>query len=241
MLQAFVKENVMNSKEFSNFYSDYVNSLNKFNLDITYKCPLECPLCSRQHVGGKEKIKRSREMTLDEFKLVLSKSKNISLCGQISDPIYHSDFKQIMELISNNPQKTFSIHTNGTRKKTHWWKQIYKLSHKNVSWIFGLDGNDQETANIYRVNTRYDEVLDAMKLGASMGVNVTWQFIVFKHNEHQIEEAKQLAAENGIVFQILKSNRWEHEDILGNNSIEKPSENMVSTTVKEIKINFVRS
>jgi MoaA/NifB/PqqE/SkfB family radical SAM enzyme len=229
----------MNSKEFSIFYSDYVNSLNKFNLDITYKCPLECPLCCRQYIGGKEKIKRSREMTLDEFKLVMSKSKSISLCGQISDPIYHSNFDQIMELISNNPQKSFSIHTNGTRKKPQWWKDMYELSHRNVSWIFGLDGTNQETANKYRINTRYEEVFNAMKLGSSMGVNVTWQFIVFKHNEHQIEEAKQLAAENGIVFRILKSNRWEREDILEENNIEKPSDDMVSTTVKEIKINFV--
>jgi MoaA/NifB/PqqE/SkfB family radical SAM enzyme len=239
MHPAFAKENVMNSKDFSNFYSDYVNSLNKFNLDITYKCPIECPLCSRQDTGGKAKIKRSREMTLEEFNLVINKSNSISLCGQISDPIYHSKFQKIMEIISKHKSKLVSIHTNGTRKTSAWWKIMYELSHKNVSWVFGLDGADQETANIYRVNTRYDEVLEAMKLGASMGVNIIWQFIVFKHNEHQIETAKQIALENGICFQILKSNRWDNIEMLETKGIQKPPEIWTSNTPKEIKINFV--
>jgi MoaA/NifB/PqqE/SkfB family radical SAM enzyme len=225
----------MNAKEFSVFYSDYVKSVGKFNLDITNKCPLECPLCLRQ--TNKSRVRESTEMTIDELQIIVNVAKSISFCGQISDPIYHTDFLHIMQIVSQNPHKVFSIHTNGTRKKPEWWNNVYSLSHKNVSWVFGLDGTDQETANIYRVNTRYDEVMDVMKLGASMGVKIVWQFIVFKHNEHQIERAKKIAEENNINFQILKSNRW---DIMENISIEKPSEEWISNTAKEIKINIVR-
>jgi len=230
----------MNPKEFASFYADYINSVDKFNLDITYKCPLECPFCVRQLEGGKERIKESGEMTMTELKMVISKARHISFCGQISDPIYHSKFDQVMKLVSENPHKSFSINTNGTRKKPEWWKKMYSLSHKNVSWIFGLDGADQEAANIYRVNTRFDEVLEAMKLGASMGVAVVWQFIVFKHNEHQIELAKQIAKDNGIDLQILKSNRWHLIEIMKDNGIEPPSDKWISRTAKEEKI-FINS
>jgi MoaA/NifB/PqqE/SkfB family radical SAM enzyme len=226
----------MNSKEFSEFYSDYINSACKFNLDITYKCPLECPFCVRQLEGGKERIKKAGEITLSEMKMIIDKATSISFCGQISDPIYHTKFEHIMKLVSKNPHKSFSINTNGTRKKPAWWKKMYSLSHKNVSWVFGLDGADQETANIYRVNTRFEEVLEAMKLGASMGIRIVWQFIVFKHNEHQIEDAKKIADEFGIELQILKSNRWHLVDIMKEKNIQKPSEQWVTTNAKQAKI-----
>jgi hypothetical protein len=40
-----------------------------------------------------------------------------------------------------------------------------------------------------------------------------WKFIVFKHNEHQIEEAKKLSIEMGFeVFNIVASERFEHRE-----------------------------
>jgi hypothetical protein len=39
-----------------------------------------------------------------------------------------------------------------------------------------------------------------------------WSFIVFNFNQHQVEEAKQLAKEIGITFEIVKSHRWDGPD-----------------------------
>ena len=223
----------MNNKEFSQFYSDYVNTSDKFNLDITYICPLKCPFCIRQLPGGKERIKNSSDITINNFVKILKKSNHISFCGQISDPIYHKDFISIMKLVSENKHKSFSFNTNGTRKSVNWWKTVFSMSHKNVTWIFGLDGTDQETANKYRINTRFDEVLNIMKLGSSMNVNIIWQFIVFKHNQHQIELAKKLALENSIKFEILKSNRWQHKELMKKHNIEPPSEEWISNRTEQ--------
>jgi molybdenum cofactor biosynthesis enzyme MoaA len=149
------------------------------------------------------------DITINEYRKIVSFCDNIRLCGQLSDPIYHKNFHDLLAYANKHPHKKFSIHTNGTRKKLDWWNKCFEISTFNVRWIFGLDGTDQETANIYRVNTRFDEVFNVMKLGASLGVNIIWQFIVFKHNEHQIEQARQMAKENNITLELVASDRWD--------------------------------
>jgi len=206
----------MTNNEFAIFYKSYVDITKKrsCNVDITYRCPLECPFCQRQREGAKQKISNSSDITFEDYNKLLSYFKNFNLCGQISDPIYHKNFLEILDLSRNTKQTSFTIHTNGTRKKLSWWKPAFEKTDSRFIWIFGLDGTDQETANIYRVNTRYDEVLEVMKLGAALGKIIHWQFIVFKHNEHQIEEARKIAKENNIQLIILKSSRWEEHKIV---------------------------
>ena len=76
---------------FYNMYLDYVNMQAKksINVDFGNKCLLQCVRCMRQLPGGKKKVKASRDMSFDDFKKVAKSFKRLSLCGQISDPIYH--------------------------------------------------------------------------------------------------------------------------------------------------------
>jgi len=198
----------MNNSDFIPLYKKLVDSATAINVDITYRCPLLCPFCFRQRAPAKQVIKESTDIELHEFEKILTQCHDISMCGQISDPIYHDGFIDILNLINKHPNKHFEIHTNGTRKKVDWWKKAFALTKTNTSWTFGLDGTDQETANIYRINTNFDEVMDVMKLGVSMNCTINWLFIVFRHNEHQIELAKQIAKENKINLNILESDRW---------------------------------
>ena len=225
--------------EFLTLYKDYVDTAKAINLDITTICPLQCPLCDRETIG-KDRIKLGSDMSLQTFEMILNSMNKIDLCGQIADPIYHKNFMDMMKMINlpKNRNKKIIISTNGTRKKLHWWEEVFKLSHPNVFWSFGLDGTDQETANIYRVNTRYEEVLEVMKLGSSMSVNIEWKFIVFKHNEHQIDTLLKLGKEHKINIQILKSNRW-HPKILNDTTIEKPSAEWTSSTSKQNKVMYI--
>ena len=51
-----------------------------------------------------------------------------------------------------------------------------------------------------------------MKLGASLGHKVVWQWIPFSFNEHQIPEARLIAKRYNIQFLIFKSERWDKDD-----------------------------
>ena len=47
-----------------------------------------------------------------------------------------------------------------------------------------------------------------MLLGVKKSAIIKWQYILFKHNEHELELAKKLCEENGIILNVLYSNRW---------------------------------
>jgi MoaA/NifB/PqqE/SkfB family radical SAM enzyme len=234
----------MNNEEFLKQYVDYIGytKSQSVNIETTYRCPLQCPFCQRQEepILFKQRIKKSDDMSIEDFLKVLDHHSEISFCGQISDPLTHPKFLEILEICNNNKLKKFWINTTGTRKKPIWWEKAFKNTGNHMTWIFGLDGTDQETANIYRVNTKYDQVLEAMKLGSSMGKNIQWSFIVFKHNEHQIEEAKRIAKENNFDLRLVKSGRWRERDMIKYN-IWPPSDQWKSSNsiTKFIKVNVI--
>lgn len=216
----------MSKVDFNNFYNEYIDAIknrHSLNLDTTFRCPLQCPLCMRERPGGKEKIKMSYDMPLESFEKLCKQFNQIHICGQISDSIYHPKFLEMLKHHYENYDNSLMISTNGSGKKIEWWEQAYKYSNDNVTWIFGVDGFDQETAEKYRVNIKFNSVLNAMKLGASLGKKIVWQFIVFKHNEHQIETVKEYALSNGIGFYLMKSSRF-HPDIIKNTGIKPPSD-----------------
>ena len=131
------------------------------------------------------------------------------------------------------PDLKLRINTNGSGKSLNWWKKAYAVSDKKTHWFFGLDGASQESANVYRIGTNFDNVLEAMKLGASLGFEITWQYILFQHNEHELENAKEIARVHKINFALVYSNRWpkDHQGIfksqLQNKTISIHSANKV--------------
>ncbi len=71
--------------------------------------------------------------------------------------------------------------------------------------VVSLDGTSQETYGKYRVRGVYEQVLNNMsdlitwrKWRRSRLPIVEWQFIVMKHNEHEIPKAEQLARQVGV-------------------------------------------
>lgn len=212
---------------FSKLYYEYATRVIKessVNTDFTHRCRLECPFCQRQRPTGKPKVKRSKDMSVSDFRKLISSVQMIHLCGQIGDPIYNRNFHECLEIKSTEyPKKRLGIHTNGSGKSMDWWKKTYELSDAKTYITFGLDGLDQETLNTYRVNSNFDEVWNAILLGKKMAVDVRWQFIVFGHNEHQLEDAKKLAKEHSITFNLIKSSRW---PTYNKDKIKKPSNKM---------------
>ena len=71
--------------------------------------------------------------------------------------------------------------------------------------IISIDGTTQETYQQYRIGGKLDKVLEGArnivkwrKQLKSKTPFVVFQFLVVKHNEHQIEEVKKLAREIGV-------------------------------------------
>ncbi len=61
-----------------------------------------------------------------------------------------------------------------------------------------IDGIDQETYEKYRVGGKLEEALRGLRLLVKHAAHkVNWTFVVFKENEHQLEDAQSLADEIG--------------------------------------------
>jgi len=85
--------------------------------------------------------------------------------------------------------------------------------------VFGIDGLE-DTNHIYRRGTVFSVVIKNAKAFIQAGGRAQWDFIVFKHNEHQVEKARKLSKELGFeTFQIKRTSRfykvlWEKDPAL---------------------------
>ena len=180
------------------------------NLDITHRCTLECPKCLRRSVP----TNNLGDLSLDSFKKIISHFDQIEFCGQISDPIFHPQFIEFLELTKD---KRVFVHTAASHKPMDWYRDAF-LANKNATWEFGIDGLPQDSPK-YRINQNGEYLFNVMKTGVELGNDIRWQYIIFKYNENDIPEAIDLAQRHKIPIHINKSSRWS-----GPNDPYKPSE-----------------
>lgn len=184
-------------------------------IELTTKCQASCPMCMRNVYGGlKNEHLIIDEWTLEQFKQiidedVLKKSRHILFCGQYGDPLLNPYLKDICEyIVSVNPETFLAIHTNGSLHKEDWWKDLAKIMPRKHSIFFGIDGLE-DTHSIYRIGTDYNKIIRNMKAFISEGGIVTWDFIRFKHNEHQVDAARELSKELGCKsFAVKDTSRF---------------------------------
>jgi MoaA/NifB/PqqE/SkfB family radical SAM enzyme len=82
---------------------------------------------------------------------------------------------------------------------------VYGFRHLTIA----LDGATEETYRIYRHRGSFEQVIDNIKAlnrvkhsHNSIFPKLTWQFIPFLHNEHEIPKAHEMAQELGMEFRL---------------------------------------
>ena len=173
------------------------------NLDITHRCTLKCPKCLRRSVP----TNNLSDLSLDSFKKIISHFDQIEFCGQISDPIFHPQFIEFLELTKD---KRVFVHTAASHKPMDWYRDVF-LANKNAIWEFGIDGLPQDSHK-YRINQNDEYLFNVMKTGVELGNDIRWQYIIFKYNENDITQAIDLAQRHKIPIHINKSSRWSGPD-----------------------------
>ena len=239
----------LTDSEFDEFYDDYVKWLlnYKVNIDATHRCMLACAFCSRTILDwGMDQVKDYQnaygDLTIQDAVRLGNTFKTQMFCGNISDPIYNPQFLEILDALGDTTTERLQIHTNGSHKKQEWWHQLVDICNSKKYFteiIFGIDGIDQKTA-LHRKNQKFDESWYAMTY-CKQNLNpknslVTWQFIPFKYNQHEIEQAKQLAKQHKIRFLTVKSGRFGYD----NGPLDPPDDkNLYSTNIQSTR-EFIR-
>lgn len=185
------------------------------HLEITDRCNAACPMCARNINGGEDNPQLpNTELSLKDIKKILSPGfisqlDRIYLCGNYGDPIAARDTLEAFQYF-RDCKKTInlSMHTNGSAKKPEWWRDLAKTIGSKGYVVFGIDGLS-DTNHLYRQNTVWSKIMENAQAFIDAGGRARWDYIVFAHNEHQVDEADELSKQMGFEkFQIKKSARF---------------------------------
>lgn len=185
------------------------------HLEITQKCQAACPMCDRNENGGKDNRHiTNAELTLDDCKKIfdpefIRQLDTMYMCGNLGDPIVAKDTLDVFKYFRmHNPNMWLSMNTNAGAKSPEWWAELATVLNRKGTVIFSVDGLE-DTNHLYRQNVSWANVERNMKAFIAAGGRARWDFIVFGHNEHQVDEAKQVAEDWGVErFQLKKSARF---------------------------------
>ena len=178
-----------------------------FHIEPTSKCTLECPLCDRTWFYETFKKRNLHEINVDHIVKFIGVNAKISLCGNNGDPIYHSKFLELCKKFKDN-NCSLHIHTNGSAKTKAWWNKLKNILTTDDCITFAIDGLE-DTNHLYRKNAKWKSIMTAISTLKDRQFKMIWQFIPFKHNQHQILEAGNLSKELGFdEFKLTQSDRW---------------------------------
>ena len=184
--------------------------LKSIHVELTDKCNAKCPSCVRRLSGGQlNPIIKNIELGISYFKNQLGKEfcSNVdfwNFCGTKGDPIASSQLLEIIMFLQDcNPNVGITVHTNGGLRDKKWWSDLGKtlVNTKNSYVVWGIDGLE-DTNHLYRRNVNWNKLWENLNAYLDAGGPSIWQFLIFDHNKHQLEEVKQICKEKSITLDV---------------------------------------
>lgn len=184
-----------------------------WHIEISSKCTLRCPRCARAEVPDSL---INTELNFEFFKrnfspeFIIANVEKITFCGDDGDPIYAHDLIPVIAYIKSVKPVEIVIVTNGSHKKVQWWIELGKLLDSNDCVHFSIDGYNNTSNNLYRVNSDYDSIIAGLQaLRVTSRCQIVWAAIAFKFNENHLDYMKDFARQLGVDrFQLTKSTKF---------------------------------
>lgn len=178
-------------------------TIKEVHLELSSNCNASCPLCPRNFYGMPYNAGYEiTELYLSDIKKIfepkfVQQLTYLLVNGNLGDFMLARDSIEIIDYFrSVNPSINIDISTNGSARNADYWKTLAPLATK-VS--FCLDGLE-DTHTIYRRDTQFERVLSNAKSFIDAGGNAEWKMVLFDHNQHQVEQAKQLSKQLGFKY-----------------------------------------
>jgi hypothetical protein len=141
----------------------------------------------------------------DEFISGLDK---MFMCGNYGDPAAGMNTQAIYRWFrQKNPTITLGMNTNGGVQGTFWWYELGRIMNREQDYVvFSIDGLDDTNA-VYRRGVEWRRVIANVEAFISGGGRAHWDMLVFKHNQHQVDECRDLARLMGFSWFRAKVSR----------------------------------
>jgi hypothetical protein len=191
------------------------NFVDQLTIEVTSNCQAKCPGCIRHKVVNPitnrvEHPPKNINLTLEAHNRMIDEAaplKFISYDGGFGDSPLHPDF---LEMVKHAAQvegmEILAISTNASMRNPKWWAELGRILNKYVpigeidrghKVFFDLDGIDQKTQEMYRINTNFDKIIENAKAFIGAGGAACWKMIPFDFNKDLEERAKEMATEIG--------------------------------------------
>lgn len=196
---------------YSRYADSFVHAGKPFTVSIepTTSCNLRCPECPS---GLRQFTRPTGKMSLELFQRTvdqLSPGLFYLILYFQGEPFLNPLFFRMVEYAKQKRIYT-ATSTNAHFLNDNFAEKTVKSGLDKI--IISIDGTDQETYEKYRVGGKLDKAVQGIanltkwkrKLKSSTPY-VVMQFIVFRTNEHQVDEVKALAKTTGVDKLELKT------------------------------------
>ena len=186
-------------------------TLEQITIEPTSYCNARCPQCDRFDDKNNLIVPlKHLNISILQQNLqpkLLPNLKQVDLEGNCGDVLSHKN--PLGLLLVYKDVKKIRMVTNGSVRGVEFFKDLAQF--KNTELVFSVDGL-QDTNHLYRQECNFEKIMSNAESYINAGGNATWKFIVFKHNEHQINQAKELSQKIGFKnFIVQHSDRsWYH-------------------------------
>lgn len=198
----------LTGKTISNMDMNYARNLTEIQVELSTVCNALCVGCVRTAsnlVETKDTIPKGKFLQKSVLLNLLQDEAardiyKIEFCGNIDEPLAYPELLELIEDIGKISYKyRIIIHTNGSLRDEEYHHRLGSLLKKFQGGSvlrYGIDGTDH-VHEFYRYQTSFSKSYANMKAAVKSGVDVTWQFLIFPWNKHQVDDAKKMASEVG--------------------------------------------
>ena len=169
--------------------------ITSFHIEASTHCNARCPGCPRNIYGYNVKNHFVlAHLSLEKYKEIKASYPHVNFVrinGSLGDPMMHPQIAHIVE-VSDCESK---ITTNGSMGSKKTFEQLAKL---NSLIEFSIDGL-KDTNHLYRQDVDWSKVMERVKWFIDAGGQAIWKWVPFRHNQHQLEEARQLSQSLGFM------------------------------------------
>ena len=186
------------------------------SIEPTNLCNLQCIECP---TGTNSLTRKKGEIELSTVKNIIDNNNKylsyLILYFQ-GEPFLNKNIFEMISYANKNNIFTYTS-TNGHYLTSENCDKI--INSKLDKIIVSVDGTSQETYERYRKNGNLNTVINGIKtltetkkLHNSPTPYIELQFLVFKHNQHQIEEIKQLGKQLGVNRTSIKTAQFYNKE-----------------------------
>ena len=170
-------------------------------------CQLRCPSCPTT-AGGIHPAVGSGFLRFDNFRRLIDENPSVARVelSNYGEIFLNPHLLKILEYASSKAVAvTFSNGVNLNHATDEQLEGLVKYRVRDITC--SIDGASAETYRIYRIRGNFDKVIHHVEQinyfkhkHQSELPQLTWQFVVFGHNEHEIPAAREMAARLGMGF-----------------------------------------